>query len=805
MGHERPKGGDGADLTEIEGEVVRRRAERGDWSTGVLRSKDGTTLSYAGSIVADVGDRVKIRGRWYTDPKWGEQFKVVEFEPVKDLSADGLARWLASCKAFKGVGPKYAGYLAQFFASDFEDAIANRPEHVAEVTGIPLKVVEAMAVEWAAHAEMHRAVQDLMSIGVGGGKAKKIYEAYGATGAAIIRKNPYWLIRKVEGFGFLTVDAIAKRAGVPKEHPDRIREGVLFVVDELTEDKGDTWARAEVVVDAAVKMLALDCLGARGLIDRALRAECSGPAEPWELPAGDPQFRAGADGKALVAVARTQADFDAGTFAVFPARLAKSEAYVSAWVAQAVAQPPRHGMRVTADEVMAAYPALEGKPGATPEQAAAVAAAFGSRLSIITGGAGTGKTFAVSMIRGFAEAADLHVSLCAPTGKAARRLHETVGFEASTIHLLLQPCFSGGEGGTMRWGFAHPDSLGFLKAHVIVVDEVSMVDVSLLHALFRAIGPDTSVVLIGDPNQLPPVGPGSFLRDAIKSGAVPVSRLAHVHRNAGFLKEATCAVLDGRVSKGAPRDDSANPALQPWYVASNLNTPESVRSFVVFLFEKRLREFTVVDPVTGETRPLDVWNDVQVLVPMKKGECGLDELNKALQGLSLRLRGIDYDPAKLGRPQAGDKIVWTRNRYDLGLLNGTTGRVMSIEPKTGDVTLAIDGAELPVKIPNEDAREMMLAYAMTVHRSQGSEYPVVVFVSARQHRHMLYRSLAYTAVSRARKSCMWIGDAWAIAEAAKRENSEERRTLATLCKSTWCRLPERPKEGPPTGPPAPGA
>lgn len=798
---ERRDGNDG--LIEIEGEVVRVRSTRGDWSLGTLKSADAGSFTYVGKIVAEVGDRVKLRGKWVTHPRWGDQFDVKEFIPKRDVSPDGIAKWLEKCPAFKGIGASRARFLAQYFGNEFETALRDKPEQMSEVAGIPLAVIENLQIEWAKDAEMHRGIADLIAIGVPAGKAKIIYARYGASGVGIIKNDPFWLIRRVEGFAFKTVDIIARNAGMAKSHPSRIREGVLFTVDELTEGSGSTWARGDVIVEQADKLLALDSIGPREIILAALRDACEGFIDPLELPHGDPQNRCGGS-RHLIAIASSQEKFESGQFAVFPRNLARAEAFVSNWIALATSRAPHHGLNVTVDDVRREY------SDSTLEQAGAVASALSNRISIITGGAGTGKTYTVSMLRELAQRADLHVTLCAPTGKAARRLQESVGMAARTIHSLLRPCAIGGDDddrGGKRWGFAHPDVDGFLEVDILVVDEVSMVDISLLYALLRACGPATSIVLIGDPNQLPPVGPGSFLRDAIDRRVLPIVALTTVHRNAGYLKEATVAILEGRVMPGAPAGTGERPVLAPWYIADKQTAPTQVMALVENLFAHRLREHDLEIPIPGsnppafERRPVDVWNDAQVLVPMKKYECGLDEMNKRLQRLYQSERGVDVSEEMAGKPMVGDKIVYTRNRTDLGLLNGTTGRVISIDRETGDVTISVDGeADLLVRVPSEDKRDMLLAYAMTVHRAQGSEYPVVVFVCVNQHKRMLFRALGYTAVSRARRTCIVVGDRWGIGECARNQIKDDRQTLGTLCKSSWCTLP---KHVPPTPPGSP--
>jgi exodeoxyribonuclease V alpha subunit len=396
-----------------------------------------------------------------------------------------------------------------------------------------------------------------------------------------------------------------------------------------------------------------------------------------------------------------------------------------------------------------------------PEQREAVRNAVSFSISLMTGGAGSGKTYAVSTITSIAERLELKVVLAAPTGKAAKRLEEVVGHEASTIHRLL--------------GFnAHTysrDALNPIEADILVVDEVSMVDVPLAWRLFQAVDlKRTAVVLVGDHNQLPPVGPGNLLRDLTRSHAIPTVLLTRIIRQAGVLKENSTAVLSGEVR---PTSDVQVGARRPWYVIDKFTDREDVRRMLLLLF----------DEVLQERLGYDLIRDVQVLTPTHKGPLGTVELNVELQRL-LQRKLLGFEPPELepGHPPrfcAGDKVIQTKNDYELGVMNGTMGVVVGAD-SGGGLTVNFDGMPVEIDKDSDAIGNLQLGYATSIHKMQGSEFPCAVVVAHKSHSFMHHRNLLYTAVTRAKESVIIVGDRWGIDHCVSKRQVDRRNTFLSF-------------------------
>jgi exodeoxyribonuclease V alpha subunit len=379
----------------------------------------------------------------------------------------------------------------------------------------------------------------------------------------------------------------------------------------------------------------------------------------------------------------------------------------------------------------------------------------------MTGGAGSGKTYAVSSITSIAERLELDVVLAAPTGKAAKRLEEVVGHEASTIHRLL-----GYNGRTYS-----RDALNPIEADILVIDEVSMVDVPLAWQLFQAIDrAHTAVILVGDHNQLPPVGPGNLLRDLVQSRAIPTTVLTTIIRQAGVLKENSTAILDGEVR---PTTDVRRGARRPWYVIDKFTDSLDVRRMLLLLF----------DEVLQERLGYDLLRDVQVLTPMHKGPLGTVELNIELQRLlQWKLNGVavaDAEPGRRPYLYAGDKVIQTKNDYELDVMNGAMG-VVSMAGNDGSLIIDFDGRSVEVEANSDAVSNIQLAYATSIHKVQGSEFPCAVVVAHRSHSFMHHRNLLYTAVTRATDSVIILGDRWGIANCATKRQVDRRNTFLSF-------------------------
>jgi exodeoxyribonuclease V alpha subunit len=530
------------------------------------------------------------------------------------------------------------------------------------------------------------------------------------------------LMREIVGFGFKRVDKIARKMGTPKDLPSRIRAGIHYCVLAALDD-GDCWVEYEDLLDRANTLLVMDTLDSRDVIEHHLEAliaegvVCSQPFE--RLVVADPEIHK---------MERELADVLRVACAPNPHAVAEVDGLLDAEGAEL-----------------------------NPEQRAAVKNALTYSISLMTGGAGSGKTYAVSTIASIADRLELSVVLAAPTGKAAKRLEQVVGHEASTIHRLL-----GFNGHTYS-----RDALNPIEADILAIDEVSMVDIPLAWRLFQAVNREkTAVVLVGDHNQLPPVGPGNILRDLVKSRAIPTTVLTRIIRQAGMLKENSTAILAGEVR---PTSDVLIGARRPWYVIDKFTDAGDLRRMLLLLFDEVLRERLGYDLV----------RDVQVLTPTHKGPLGTVELNIELQRLLQRklfqFDVPDVDAGHRPRLYPGDKVIQTKNDYDLGVMNGSMGIVVSADPKAG-LAVDFDGRLVEIKSGSDALGNIQLAYTTSIHKVQGSEFPCAVVVAHKSHSFMHHRNLLYTAVTRAKESVIILGDRWGIEHCAQKRQVDQRNT-----------------------------
>ena len=492
-------------------------------------------------------------------------------------------------------------------------------------------------------------------------------------------------------------------------------------------DDGDCWVEFEDLLDRANTLLVMDTLDSREVIEghlEALIAEGLLVSQPFErLVVADPEIH------------RMETEL--------------------AEVLKTASQRSPHAVA----EVEHLLDAEGGE--LNPEQRDAVRNALNFSISLMTGGAGSGKTYAVSTITSIAERLELKVVLAAPTGKAAKRLEEVVGHEASTIHRLL-----GFNGHTYS-----RDALNPIEADILVVDEVSMMDVPLAWRLFQAVDRTrTAVVLVGDHNQLPPVGPGNLLRDLVRSMAIPTTVLTRIIRQAGVLKENSTAILTGEVR---PTSDSFVGARRPWYVIDKFADREDVRRMLLLLFEEVLQE----------RLGYDLIREVQVLTPTHKGPLGTVELNIELQRLlQHKLFGVDVPTVEAGhraRPYPGDKVIQTKNDYELGVMNGAMGVVVDAAPD-GSLSIDFDGRRVEIKSGSDALGNIQLAYATSIHKVQGSEFPCAVVIAHKSHSFMHHRNLLYTAVTRAKESVIIVGDRWGIDNCAAKRQVDRRNTFLSF-------------------------
>jgi exodeoxyribonuclease V alpha subunit len=696
------------------------------FTAGRLRTAEGALVNFAGKVFAKPNDPVRFEGQWMNHPKYGRQFSVECLGYDLEMDADGLANFLANHPDVKGIGPAKARLIADEFGAGFDAAIRTRPEAVAAAAKAPLDSILALQRIWVANSDFNAAMTYLSRFGLTHHQVTTLVDRFGSQVVPILERDPYVLMREISGFGFKRVDKIARKMGMPKDLPSRIRAGIQYcVLDAL--DGGDCWVEYEDLLDRANNLLVMDTLDSREVIEghlEALIAEGLLVSHPFErLVVADPEIHR---------VERDLADVLRTAGSPSPHVIADVEGLLDA----------------------------EG-PELNPEQRAAVKNALAYSISLMTGGAGSGKTYAVSTITTIGNLLEKRVVLSAPTGKAAKRLEEVVGHEASTIHRLL-----GYNGSTYS-----RDALNPIEADILVVDEVSMVDVPLAWRLFQAIDRSkTAVVLVGDHNQLPPVGPGNLLRDLVKSRAIPTTVLTQIIRQAGVLKENSTAILSGEVR---PTAEVKNGDRRPWYVIDRFTDTGDVRRMLLLLF----------DEVLNERLGYDLIRDVQVLTPTHRGPLGTVELNIELQRL-LQKKLFDFEVPEIEaghrhRFYTGDKVIQTKNDYDLGVMNGAMGVVLGAE-RDGAMTIDFDGRPVEIKAGSEAAGNVQLAYATSIHKVQGSEFPCAVVIAHKSHSFMHHRNLLYTAVTRAKESVILLGDRWGMENCAEKRQVDRRNTFLSF-------------------------
>ena len=699
------------------------------FSAGRLITLAGNEISFAGKLHAREQDQVVLEGRWVTHPKYGRQLEVETLAYNLELDADGLAHYLAHHPDIKGIGPVKAKRIAERFSKDFDRVIVEEPETVAEAAKLPLATVERLREEWQKTREVNRAFTQLSAYGLTHHQVTSLVEKLGNDALGLLQDDPYLIVREIPGFGFKRVDKIARRMGTAKDDPSRIRAGILDCVTSAL-DQGDCWIEFEELIEQANALLVMDTLDSRDQIDTSLGA--------------------------LIDEGTLTCASHGGRFLVARPFIRRMEEDLAKTLAQGDAPNPHFPEpEDLPDRVEELAPTL------LPGQREAVLTALSHSITLISGGAGSGKSYTVAALTKIYAEEGLEVILAAPTGKAAQRLEELSGRDASTLHRLL-----GFDGKSFARGPEDP-----VIADVVIVDEVSMVDVPLAWHLFRSIHlKRTAVVLVGDHNQLPPVGPGNLLRDLVETRGVPTVVLDQVVRQAGVLKENSIAVLKGQVRKTSEREASGRRA---WYLVDQFTDPDHAQHFLLKLFET----------VLAERLRFDLRDDIQVLTPTHKGPLGTRALNRALQRLiQAKLWGVEAPVPKPGRrPQllVHDKVIQTRNNYALGVMNGAVGTVTEVGTD-GSLRVAFDGRPVRIKPGSPNKADIELAYALTIHKAQGSEFPCAVVVVHKSHSFMHHRNLFYTGVTRAKEATVIVGDHWGIANCAKKRHLDARRTFLSF-------------------------
>jgi len=682
-----------------------------------------TVIGHAATISA--GEWVTASGEWINDFTHGKQFKAHFLRCSAPTSIEGIEKYLGS-GMIRGVGPVYARKLVKAFGEAVFDIIEAEPDRLQEVTGIGPVRAKRITSAWAEQKIVREIMVFLHSHGVGTARAVRIYKTYGADAVQVMTDNPYRLARDIRGIGFKTADAIAMKLGVEKTAMIRLRAGVSYALTEAMDD-GHCGLPKEQLIP-----LAVDLLEAPGeLVQTALDLEL-------------------AEGAVV-------ADSVGDVSCIFLAGLYRAEQAIAERLLRltqgALPWPP-----IDADK---ALPWIEQKTGLTlaESQAAAVRLALASKVMVITGGPGVGKTTLVNSILRILAAKGAKLLLCAPTGRAAKRMTEATGFEAKTIHRLLE--VDPKTGGFKRG----PDRP--LECDLLVVDEASMVDVMLTQALLRAVPDAAGLLIVGDIDQLPSVGPGQVLADIIDSGATPVVRLTEVFRQAAQSRIITSA---HRINQGS-MPDLTRPDNESDFYFVEANDPELAATRIVELVKSRIPGRFHLDPI----------RDIQVLCPMNRGGVGARSLNVMLQA-ALNPAG-DRKVERFGWVFAPkDKVMQIENDYDKEVYNGDVGYVEDVDPDTAELSINFDGRSVVYGFAELDT--LVPAYAATIHKSQGSEYPAVVIPVLTQHYTMLQRNLLYTGVTRGKKLVVLVGQKKAVAMAVR--NASGRRRWSKL--NEWLKL-----------------
>lgn len=669
-----------------------------------------------------VGESIQFDGDWVDDSRWGKQFRAEMVTPLLPTSESGIVSYLSSI--VKGIGPKTAQKIVDYFGTETIDILDNHPQRLGEVPGIKRELAKSLMIAWGENQAVRQSMIFLQGFGVSAKMASRIYQHYGFNTINTVQENPFALADEVFGIGFMRADTIAQNMGIDPDSPNRIRAGIYYALNQLAKE-GHVFSPRDPLVEKCAELLAIrnterirDVLGqelfTNNLIGDTLVSEFGEKVEAIYLPL---YYRS------ELAVAKRLRDLGG------------------------LPSPIIDELRRTDWREFLADLVAENAVALSEQQQGAVKAALANKVSILTGGPGTGKTTTLRMVIHALEALEFSFALASPTGRAAKRLSEATDRSASTIHRLL--------GYTPAEGFVYDDD-NPLDVDMLIVDETSMLDLLLFNDLLKALKPEAHLMLVGDVDQLPSVGAGNVLRDVIASGVAHVTRLNVIFRQD---EDSHIVVNAHRINKGdAPFMDNSS---KDFYFFGEEDAVKAAE-LVVDIVKNRLPNRFGVDPM----------DEVQVIAPMYRGPIGVHALNESLQ---VSLNGDKRVAEKQlgGRLfRAGDKVMQTRNNYDKEVFNGDIGRIAGIDFEDQSLEVVFDGRYVYYEFSESD--ELIHAYCISTHRSQGSEYPVVVMPLMTQHYMMLQRNLLYTAVTRAKKMVVLVGSRRAVHMAVQNNKVAER-------------------------------
>jgi exodeoxyribonuclease V alpha subunit len=726
------------DPIEVEGQIegITYSSEETGFTVARVRVTDcRDPVTVVGNLPAPrPGEVLRMLGSWIDHPKFGRQFKILSHKPVVPATADGIRKYLGS-GLIKGIGPVTAARIVGQFGEKTLDVIEHRIHELSQVEGLGLKRIEMIEKAWKEQNEIREVMIFLQDHDVSPLYATKIFRHYGADAVRAVSQNPYRLATDIFGIGFLTADRIAQKMGFEKNAPFRAEAGILHVLRHLSEE-GHVYYPYEPLIGKCTEILDVE----REVVAKAMGAIAL-------------------DGKIVMEDLTRDLDaFEANNKAVYLKPFYVAEVGIAGFMKELVSKKKK--VRTADVDELLESEQRKLTFRLAPKQEEAVRAAVKEKMAVITGGPGTGKTTIINLVIQVYRERGARILLAAPTGRAAKRMSEATGFPSRTLHRLLEYL-------PIKGGFAR-NRENPLEVDVLVVDEVSMVDTILMYHLLKALPTEATLILVGDVCQLPSVGAGNVLKDIILSGMIPVVELKEIFRqaagsgitvnahriNAGLLPK-------WKTGRGGPLED--------FYFIEQDDPEQALRIILELVCERIPRRFR-----------LDRVEDIQVLSPMHKGLAGTENLNRKLQQA---LNPSGDEMVKGERTfRLMDKVMQVRNNYDKDVFNGDIGRITSIDREEQVLTVTFDGVPVPYEAPEVD--ELVHAYAISVHKSQGSEYPAVIVPILSQHHLLLQRNLIYTAVTRAKELAVIVGSRRALAMGVKNDRIMQRYThLAERMKS----------------------